>query len=156
MDARQARMIFGVVMALCSVGCVGCACFDGIAPFTLVADVSNETTGEPIEGVLVFQTTKLFPSKPETEALGQSDESGHISVEGQYWFGNCWRDRPMWKTDGMFYIALEKEDYQTQQFSLRASEWPRDGNDVSVDLGEVYLKPEESKANEESGETAQE
>jgi hypothetical protein len=153
MQAFAMRAAVCVFVMLASAGCpreyppgthaLAPPCVDGTARFRLIAQVADAETYDPIEGVTVFLTNQLDPwSDPYAQSLGESDDTGHIDVEGWYYWGNCWEDLDPFAIDGSFRVTLAKAGYENGQFGIRVSEWPRRGNFATVDLGTVLLEGE--------------
>lgn len=74
-------------------------------------------------------------------AIGQSDPAGNMKIIFDYWWGADGEIATL-RTKKTFAIELSKEHYDNERFPFDAAVLSGAGNELPVNLGNVFLRPE--------------
>ncbi|HUJ79457.1 MAG TPA: hypothetical protein VLY45_03975 [Nitrospiria bacterium] len=107
--------------------------------------VFDARSNQPLAGVAVtYIDTGFNPVRPQQTlswAIGESDGAGNVKINFDYWWG-AEGDVMTARTRKAFAIELSKAHYSSERLPFDAAELSGTGNELPVNLGNVYLKPE--------------
>jgi hypothetical protein len=107
--------------------------------------VFDQHTNHPLANVKVKFTDTGYdavrPIQTLTWEIGESDSAGNVTITFDFWWGTEGGAMTA-RTKKTFAIELSKEHYSNERVPFDAADLSGEGNELQVNLGNVYLHAE--------------